>query len=131
LRAAPGKEEDGRASRKVVLTQELKEKIDGKESQVVMLELTYSPGAGTPKHRHPAPVFVHLVEGTIESQIEGQPPKTYTQGGTFFEPAGAVHVVSRNASRDKPAKFLAVFLAEKGKKQFTTLVNYPRLKLEA
>jgi quercetin dioxygenase-like cupin family protein len=111
------------AQRKVVLTQELKETIDGKASQVVVLELTYPPGAGTPKHQHAGLVFVYVIEGAVESQIEGQPLQTYKEGETFFEPAGALHLVARHASADKPAKFLAVFLTKTGEPQLTTLVK--------
>jgi quercetin dioxygenase-like cupin family protein len=106
-----------------VLTQELKEKIGGKDSQVVMVEVTYPPGAGALKHHHAGPVFVYVIEGEFESQVEGQPSRIYKQGETFFEPAGAVHAVSRNASTDKPTKFLAVFLSEKGEQHLTTLIK--------
>lgn len=121
--AATGPDNAGGAQRKVVLTQELKETIDGTDSQVVTLELTYPPGAGTPKHQHAGSVFVYVIEGAIESQIEGQPLQTYKQGETFFVPAGAMHLVARNASAEKPAKFLAVFLTKKGEQQLTTLVK--------
>jgi quercetin dioxygenase-like cupin family protein len=111
------------AQRNVVLTQELKATIDGTDSPVVMLELTYPPGAGTPKPQHAGSVFVYGIEGAITSQIEGQPLQTYTQGDTCFEPAGALHLVARHASADQPAKVLAVFLAKKGEQQLTTLMK--------
>jgi quercetin dioxygenase-like cupin family protein len=111
------------AERKIVLDHELKEAIDGKDARVAMVELTYPPGTGTPKHQHAGSVFVYVIEGAIESQVEGQPLQTYKQGEAFFEPAGAMHLVSRNASADKPAKFLAVFLTEKGAQQLTTIVK--------
>lgn len=120
--AASPSQADG-AERKVVLDHELKEAIDGKHARVAMVELTYPPGTGTPKHQHAGSVFVYVIEGAIESQVEGQPLQTYKQGEAFFEPAGAMHLVSRNASADKPAKFLAVFLTEKGAQQLTTIVK--------
>ncbi len=113
---------DGRRQR-LVLKQELKEKVDGKDAQVVMVELTFAPGSSSPKHRHAGPVFGYVIEGTLEFQIEGQPLKTLRPGETFYEPAGVVHAVSRNPSKDKPAKFLAALLTAKGAKPLTTYLK--------
>ena len=71
------------AERKVVLDHELKEAIDGKHARVAMVEVTYPPGTGTPKHQHAGSVFVYVIEGAIESQVEGQPLQTYKQGEAF------------------------------------------------
>jgi quercetin dioxygenase-like cupin family protein len=51
--------------------------------------------------------------------VGDEPEKTYTTGQMFLETPGQLHAVSRNASATKPAKLLAVLLAEKGK-QLTT-----------
>lgn len=98
---------------KTVLEQLLKEKVDGKESKLTLMELEYAPGAGTPPHSHPGPVAVYVLEGAIESQIEGGPLTTYRKGESFFEAACGKHVVSRNASQIMPARFLAYFLTQK------------------
>jgi len=97
-----------------VLEQILKEKVDGKETKLSVIELEYAPGAGTPPHHHPGPVVVYVLDGAIESQVEGKPLATYRRGDAFFEPAGGKHLVSRNASQIMPARFLAYFLAPKG-----------------
>jgi len=39
---------------------------------------------------------------------------TLTAGQTFYEGRDDVHLVGRNASRTKPAKFVVVLLKEKG-----------------
>jgi quercetin dioxygenase-like cupin family protein len=108
-------------AKKVLLTHELKAKIDGKEAQVIMLELTYPPGNSSPPHHHTGPVLVYVLEGILKSQVKGQPLKIYRQGETFFEPTGAIHQVSGNASSDKPAKFLAIHILEQGKQQLTIM----------
>ena len=59
------------------------------------------------------------LEGEIASKAGDQPEKTYATGEMWMETPGQVHAVSRNASRDKPARLLAILLAEKGK-QLTT-----------
>jgi quercetin dioxygenase-like cupin family protein len=48
-----------------------------------------------------------------------EPEKTYRTGEMFLETPNQLHAVSGNASTTKPAKLLAVMLAEKGK-QLTT-----------
>jgi homoserine O-acetyltransferase/O-succinyltransferase len=97
----------------LLLEQLLKEKLDGKEAKLTVVELEYAPGAGTAPHHHPGPVLVYVLEGAIDSQIEGSPLVTYRRGDAFFEPAGGKHLVSRNASQVTPARFLAYFLAPK------------------
>ncbi len=94
----------------VVLEQRPKEKLDGKEAKLTVVELEYASGASTPPHSHPGPVVVYVLEGAIESQIDGGPLSVYRQGESFFEPARGKHLVSRNASPIQPARFLAYFL---------------------
>jgi quercetin dioxygenase-like cupin family protein/uncharacterized membrane protein YphA (DoxX/SURF4 family) len=111
----------GRASRKTVLREDLKLKLDGKDGRVTVLELEYKPGeanANVP-HRHPGPVVVYVLEGEVEMQIEGGPLKTYRKGETFFEPPGALHTVSRNPSQTEPARFLAFLLSPTDQSELT------------
>ncbi len=93
-----------------VLEQLLREKVDGRQSKLTVLELEYAPGAGTPPHSHPGPVAVYVLDGAIQSQVDDGPLTTYRHGESFFEPAHGKHRVSRNASPDVSARFLAYFL---------------------
>lgn len=112
LVAGPASGHDGeRASRKVVLREALQAKLDSQDGRVTVLELEYKPGGANTPHRHPAPVAVYVLEGAVELQIEGGPLKTYRRGEAFFEPPGALHKVSRNASKTEPARFLAFLLS--------------------
>ena len=43
-------------------------------------------------------------------QVEGGKSVTLTAGETFYEGPDDVHVVGRNASKSKPAKFLVFLL---------------------
>ncbi len=45
-------------------------------------------------------------------QVQGQPERIYGAGETFFESPTDVHLVSANASREKPARFLAYFVCD-------------------
>lgn len=86
--------------------------LDGKEG--VMLTVEYAPGASSTGHRHNAHTFVYVLEGTIVMQVKGGPEVTLGPGQTFYESPADIHTVSKNASATHPAKFLVVFVKEKG-----------------
>jgi quercetin dioxygenase-like cupin family protein len=82
---------------------------------VTAVEVNYSPGQSSSAHRHPGITLVYVLEGEIRSKVGDGPETTYSPGQMFLETPGQLHGVSRNASDSKPAKFLALLLAEKGK----------------
>ena len=82
---------------------------------VTAVEVNYPPGGTSSAHRHPGITIVYVLEGEIRSKVGDGPEKTYGPGQMFLETPGQLHGVSRNASDSKPAKFLALLLAEKGK----------------
>ena len=82
---------------------------------VTVVEITYGPGETSGSHRHPGITIAYVLEGEIRSKVGDDPEKTYSAGDVFFETPNQLHAVSRNASTSKPAKLLAVMLAEKGK----------------
>jgi len=89
----------------------------GKE--VVMSTVVLPPGANPPPHRHDAQVFVYVLEGTVIMQVKGGPRETLGPGGTFYESPSDIHILSANASKTKPAKFLAILIKDKDKSGFT------------
>jgi quercetin dioxygenase-like cupin family protein len=86
---------------------------------VTALEVSYGPGESSPPHHHPGITIAYVLEGEIRSKVGDEPEETYRTGQMFMETPGQLHAVSRNASNTRPAKLLAVMLAEKGK-QLTT-----------
>jgi quercetin dioxygenase-like cupin family protein len=86
--------------------------IPGKEA--VMLTVEYPPGGADPVHRHYAHAFVYVLEGSVVMQLKGGKEVTLTPGQTFYEGPDDVHVVGRNASKTKPAKFVVVLVKNKG-----------------
>jgi quercetin dioxygenase-like cupin family protein len=78
-------------------------------------EVSYQPGGTSAAHRHPGITIVYVLEGSVVSKVGEGPEKTYGPGQMFMENPGDLHAVSRNASATKPAKFLALLLAEKNK----------------
>jgi quercetin dioxygenase-like cupin family protein len=58
-----------------------------------------------------------VLEGSVVAQVIGDgvsdEVRTYRTGEMFYEPIGATHQVSRNASETQPARLLAINLAKK------------------
>jgi len=86
--------------------------IPGKE--VVMITVEYAPGGSDPVHRHNASAFVYVLEGSIVMQVKGGKQVTLSPGETFYEGPDDVHVVGRNASKTKPAKFVVLLIKDPG-----------------
>jgi len=84
----------------------------GKEGLMITVE--YRPGGSDPIHRHNAHAFVYVLEGSIVMQVSGGKEVTLTPGQTFYEGLSDVHVVGRNASQTKPAKFVVFLVKDKG-----------------
>jgi len=84
----------------------------GKEG--LMITVDYPPGSADPIHRHNAHGFIYVLEGSIVMQVRGGKEVTLGPGQTFYEGPDDVHVVGRNASKTKPAKFVVFFVKNKG-----------------
>jgi len=94
-----------------LLSKDLTE-FPGKEG--VMITVEYPPGSKDPIHRHNAHGFIYVLEGSIVMQVRGGKEVTLTPGQTFYEGPNDVHVVGRNASQTRPAKFVVFFVKDKG-----------------
>lgn len=84
----------------------------GKEGLMIAVE--YPPGAADPLHRHRAHGFIYILEGSVVMQVKGGNQVTLTPGQTFYEGPNDVHVVGRNASKTKAAKFVVFLVKDKG-----------------
>ena len=83
----------------------------GKEG--VMITVEYPPGHSDEIHRHKAHTFVYVLEGSVVMQVKGGKELTLTPGETFYEGPDDVHIVGRNTSKTKPAKFVVFFVKSK------------------
>ena len=90
--------------------------------RVTVVRVTYGPGGFTPPHRHAGTVTAYITKGQIRSQLKGGPVEIFDVGQSFFEPPGAIHLVSANASNIDWAELIAVFVADDGA-QLTTLIE--------
>jgi quercetin dioxygenase-like cupin family protein len=84
---------------------------------VVQVRVDFDPGYVSPKHTHPGEDIIYVLEGTLEYQIQGQPPATVKPGDVVFVPARTIHWV-KNVGSDNGAE-LATYVVEKGKPLIT------------
>ena len=84
----------------------------GKDMLMILVE--HAPGGSSPVHRHNAHAMVYVLEGSVVMQVKGGQQVTLTPGQTFYEGPDDVHILDRNASRTKPAKFVVVLIKDKG-----------------
>jgi quercetin dioxygenase-like cupin family protein len=84
-----------------------------KDQEVKIVLVTLLPGETGAAHFHLIPAFGYVLEGQYESTFDG---KVYIHkaGDAFYEEPNKVHQQTRTIG-DKPAKFLAIFIGDKGK----------------
>ncbi len=97
--------------------------IPGKS--LVAVEVDYAPGAASPPHRHAASalIYAYVLSGAIESKVNDGKTRIYRAGESWSESPHATHAISRNASKTKPAKLLAVFVVDTGDTALTTPIK--------
>lgn len=90
---------------------------------VTIATVRYAPGQSSDAHRHPGSIFAFVTEGAVVSQLAGEAEHTFTKGQGWYEPPGAKHLVSKNASAEKPAELVVFALSEKNQPVKTPLTN--------
>ena len=85
-------------------------------TSLVVAVVDYPPGAGSSPHRHAPSAFVYayVLSGAVRSQVGAAPARVFHAGESWYEPPGAHHTVSENASAAEPARLLAVFVVRSG-----------------
>jgi len=81
--------------------------------EVTIRRLERDPGTGSAPHRHPGShTFGYVLEGSYEVKVGDGPLQKLGPGGTFYEPPGALHAVSRNGSSTRPVKYLVIQVSD-------------------
>jgi quercetin dioxygenase-like cupin family protein len=84
--------------------------VDGKTFTSALVDLP--PAARIAPHRHgEAFVYAYVLDGSVRSQVDGEPMRTYRQGENWVEQPGAHHVLTENPSTKAPAKLLVIFIS--------------------
>jgi len=93
----------------------IKQELPGEPARdLVLVEVKYPPGTSSPPHLHANGVMAFVVSGTVASKVGDGPEQTFHAGDAWWEPPGAIHRVSRNASPTESAILLAIYIASKG-----------------
>ena len=92
---------------------------------LLAVEVDYAPGGASPSHTHAKSAFIYayVISGAIESKVNDGETRIYRAGESWSEPPGAIHSISRNASRTEPAKLLAVFVLDTNDNPLTTPIK--------
>jgi quercetin dioxygenase-like cupin family protein len=90
--------------RRTLLRRHEVKELPGWETRLYLIE--YPPGASAPPHLHPAAGLGYVIEGAFESTFEGEAPTRTEQGESFVDAADKVHTLFRNASAEKPLRFV-------------------------
>jgi quercetin dioxygenase-like cupin family protein len=85
--------------------------VPGRE--VIQNRVDIDPDAPAIRHWHPGEEIIYVLEGTLQYEIEGAPPRTVSAGEGLTVPAEQVHAV-RNVGDGKAAE-LATYVVEKHK----------------
>jgi quercetin dioxygenase-like cupin family protein len=82
---------------------------------VQAIRVDYEPAGFTSgTHRHPAGAYVFVIDGSVMFGLDDGEPVVLKAGDSFYEPPGALHSVSRNASQELPASLIAFFVLGEG-----------------
>ena len=79
--------------------------------EMIQNKVDIAPDAPVIRHWHPGEEIIYVLEGSLEYEIDGEPPKTVSAGEALMVPAEAVHSV-RNVG-DGNAAELATYVVEK------------------
>src|SRR2546425_10011313 len=93
--------------------------------EVLMITVEHAPGGSSPIHRHNAHAIVYVLEGSVVMQVKGGKQVTLTPGQTFYEGPDDLHVVGRNASSTKPAKFLVFLISASSRSPTSSSTAWP------
>jgi quercetin dioxygenase-like cupin family protein len=88
-------------------------RLDGAHLKVTIVEVTYGPGGSSPPHSHPCAVIGYVIQGAYQTQVKGEKEAIYQAGESFYEAPNGVHMISANASKNVPVKFLAYFVCDR------------------
>ncbi len=85
--------------------------VPGRE--VIQNRVDVSPDAPIFRLKHPGEEVIYVLEGSLEYDVDGQPPTRVSAGEGLMVPAETVHA-ARNVGSGNAAE-LATYIVEKGK----------------
>ena len=96
---------------------DIDEELSGKNAKATTLEVTFGPSAASAPHRHSGPIVGYVLDGELEFRVGDGQVRKLKAGDTFYEPAMALHAVSRNPSDKIKTRVLAVLVHPRDAKE--------------
>lgn len=106
--------QDERAPREKLLLKKDISSYTRSDTVLTVRELQFPPSFQSGKHRHPGPLVVCVVEGSLEVTLEGIGPKEYSAGQCFNEEPRQLHLSTRNLSNTAPVRIISYILSRAG-----------------
>ena len=101
--------------------QEVRPPFIPESAEVKTVVADLPPGsAGFPPHRHSGPSFYYMLEGELQFELEGEPPRVIRAGEAFWEPGGdVVHYSNANNRDDMRCRYTVTMLGAPGQPMLT------------
>jgi len=96
----------------IARTETVRHDIGDAAHEAVQVRVDFAPGAAFPRHTHPGAEIAYVVAGTMEYQLNDQPPVTLQTGQSLFIPEGTIHS-ARNVGAGNASE-LATYVVQKG-----------------
>lgn len=78
--------------------------------QVTLYHFKLAPNAFTVRHRHGGMFLFHVITGTVRTEVDNGPLRTFRAGEAFVEQPWDQIMLLENDSITQPATLLGVFL---------------------
>src|SRR5215471_18314641 len=91
--------------------------------RIEIKQIDFAPSQGTGLHNHPCPVVGYIARGSVNFQVEGEPPKTLHEGDAFFEPPDKTILHFENASDTDLMTFIAFYLLDENDRELIRMLE--------
>ncbi|PKO25150.1 MAG: hypothetical protein CVU35_05665 [Betaproteobacteria bacterium HGW-Betaproteobacteria-8] len=98
-----------KAQRKITeVSRKVLERTDmvGSDEELRLMLVEFPPEYSNVAHSHPVAGLCYVIEGTAESQYEGEELKTIHAGDSYQDSATKKHLLFRNASKTEALRFI-------------------------
>ena len=101
--------------------QEVRPPFIPESAEVKTVVADLPPGsAGFPPHRHSGPSFYYMLEGELQLELDGEPPRVIRAGEAFWEPGGdVIHYSNANNRDDMRCRYTVTMLGAPGQPMLT------------
>ncbi|WP_347989090.1 cupin domain-containing protein [Methylomonas sp. AM2-LC] len=89
--------------------------IAGSDEELRLMLVEFPPGYESSAHIHPVIGLNYIIDGSVESQYEGEDLKTFHSGESYQDLDNKKHLIFRNISKTDTLRFIIACKITKGK----------------